>query len=367
MRILPSIIALAAAMQLCACGESAPLDLESGKAHAIVTAGGDQLHPYISGDWLVWFDLRDDPDGFCFLPSYSPDGQYDDSCDGRVRSMNLVTGESHVLSDVIGYEVRPVASEGFAAWRCQSDLGPGMCVTPIDRKQVSFYSGVGYSNYYYSGDQRPWVNEGHVAWAVYEYYPAMTIYKIKRADLGSGLVEDLMRLDDYPTEFAYFGQLMAWTGYRWDNGVYRYRLELSDPHTGASTLVVDGQDPAYGLGGYGGLLAFKQGSPDYDGGDDGGVHVFYRRADGQVRRADSSAARVSEEGPLSVGDDLLVWLDHRDGDYQVVARDLRGGGETIVSPPEALIGAYMPPAVGSQGIVWPDMRDGDFDLYIYRF
>ncbi|HUU00532.1 MAG TPA: hypothetical protein VM425_03730 [Myxococcota bacterium] len=369
MRILPSVIALAAAMQLFACGESAPLDFEAGDVQTIVAAAGDQLHPYISGDWLVWFDLRDDPNGFCFMPSYSPDGEYDDSCDGRVRSMNLATGESHILSDVIGYEVRPVVTAGLAAWRCQSDSGPGMCVTPVDRRQVTFFSGLGYSNYYYDGDKRPWVNGGYVAWAEYEYYPTTTVYRIKRADLRSGQVEDVMRLDDYPTEFVYFGSLMAWTGYFWDEGAYRYRLELSDSNTGASTLVVDGQDPAYGLGGHGGLLAFKQGSPDYDGqgGSAGGVHVFYRRPDGHVRRADSDAARVSEEGPLSVGDDLLVWLDHREGDYRVVARDLKGGGEAIVSPPEAQIGAYMPPAVGAQGIVWPDMRDGDFDLYMFRF
>ncbi len=370
MRSLPYMIAIALVVQLCACGPRAPLDFETGDVQAIVAAAGDQLHPYISGDWLVWFDLRDDPNGFCFMSSYSPDGEYDDSCDGRVRSMNLATGRSYILSDVIGYEVRPVVSEGLAAWLCQSESGPGMCVTPIDRSHITFWPGVGFSsNYYYDGDKRPWVDGGRVAWVEYEYYPNTTVIRLKQADLASGRVESAGRLGDYPSDLAFFGGLVAWTRTIRQDGNYRYQLVLMDSQTGASTLVVDGQDPAYGLGGHGGLLAFKQGSPDYDGqgGSAGGVHAFYRRPDGQVRRADSSAARVSEEGPLSVGDDLLVWLDHRQGDYRVVARDLSGGGEAIVSPPEAQIGAYMPPAVGAQGIVWSDMREGDFDLYMFRF
>jgi hypothetical protein len=234
---------------------------------------------------------------------------------------------------------------------------------------VTFLPEVGWSRYWYEQGTRPWVANKTAIWVEYEYYPNATVYRLKKADLETGTIEDVQRMDQYPPEMSFFSNRVAWCENRWEQDGYHGKVHLMDIQTGARTLVVDRDKPAYGLGGHGELLAFKSGEPNYtqETDPDLGVHIHYRVSGGEVFRADSDEARVSQETPISVGDDLLVWLDHREGAYRVAAFDLRSGQEAILSPPEAVIGAYMPPAVGSDFIVWPDARNGDFDLVLFRF
>jgi len=360
------LVLLATVGLVCSCGGELPLGVESGQIGPLVEDRGDQLHPSLDGTWLVWFDLSGDDNGRCFIPSYSNDGEYDQTCDGVIKSMDLISGKVRIISGFLGAETRPVVSNGLVAWRCNKDSARGLCVTPADRRRVTFLEGVSW-DYYYSTDARPWIDGNQAVWVVYDYYPRQYVYRLKRADLKSGEIQDVQRLDFYPSEMAFFDGKLAWTENQWQDGAYHYKLLLMDVDTGARTVVADGEQASYGLAGQGRVLAFKQGQPVYteepDAGE--GVHVYYRDPDGRVFRADGDDARVSSEAPVSLDEDLLVWIDHREGDYSVAAYDMRSGDEALVSPRDAVVSAYMPPAVGSGYIVWPDCRDGDFDLYAY--
>ena len=127
---------------LASCGFGNSPGFESGSVRPLVQRPGDQLHPALNGDRLVWFDLEEDPNGACFVP---PTGQDRDStCDGVIRTVDRQTGEVRTLSDVIGQEVRPVVTQDLVAWRCDQQGEPGLCVTPADRREVVYYRGVGW-------------------------------------------------------------------------------------------------------------------------------------------------------------------------------------------------------------------------------
>jgi hypothetical protein len=70
---------------------------------------------------------------------------------------------------------------------------------------------------------------------------------------------------------------------------------------------------------------------------------------------------------VAVAEDLLVWLDHREGDYRVAAKDLISQEERFLSGPKAVIGANMAPAADHNAVAWADRRGGDWDLYLFRF
>ena len=363
------LIAALSMSLMSACGGQLPRDFETGQVQAVVEGFGDKLHPHLDGNWLVWFDLETDPNGACHVPSYGGSEEYDNTCEGVIKSKNLFSGEVHTLSDLLYEETLPVVSGTQVAWRCRTDAGYGLCVSKVNRKDRTFLSGVGWTNYWYERGKRPGVADGSAVWAQYEYYHYRSVYRLKQANLSNGQIDDIVRLDQYPSEVTFFDGLAAWNESRWENG-YQYLLQMIDINSGARTIVVEDEQPVYGLGGWGDLLAWKRGTPDYGGEEDdpeAGVHVYVRQTGGLVERIDSPEAKVSAETPIAVGDNLVVWLDHREGLYRVAAYDLNGGGEALVSPAEAMISAYFTPAVSADFIVWPDRINGDFDLYLFKF
>jgi len=353
MRRLLLTVVLPLGLGCCTTGD--PRDIGPGRARPVVEHRGDQIHPDLEGRWLVWFDLENDPNGACHS-SLGDTQEYDYTCEGVVKSLDLITGREITLSEVLSEETQPVVSEGLVVWRCWQQGICGLCTSPVDRQENTFHS---YANsyYYYDWTSRPAVDRGVTAWIEYSYQEGSQVYKLRSLELLTGHQAD-HPIDPYPSEVIVLGHRLAWVSTVWDQEVYHYRLESLDTLTGHHQILLDSEHAIQGLGGQGDLLAFKQ-----DQGEDG-VRVFYLDTDGQPVRADSDEARVSALTPISVDQDLLVWLDHREGDYQVAAYDLRGGQGGLISSDRSLIGARITPAVDSGQVVWADRRNGDWDLYL---
>jgi len=355
---------------VCSCGQPDPTELGSEQANvrAIVSNRGDQVHPQLDGHWLVWFDLEPDPNGACFVTDNDPQGESDQSCEGLIRSQNLLTGERYTLSEILFAETRPAIAGNTVAWYCNQGGTHGLCVTPVNSRQVRFYPS---KDYWYGSTTRPKLATRMLLWVEYQsgtpsddYWEG---YTLQGLDLDSAQTQTVARLERYPNEWVAFGQQLVWSHSRWEENEYRFELFQFDRAHGELSKLVADKVTIYGLGGANDLLAWKQGQPDYgaDNDDSGGVQVQYLDSQGEIQRANSEQARVSTETPVAVGDKLLAWLDYREGDYRIAAFDLRSGKEALVSPPEAIINAYMSPTCSGDRIVWADRRQGDYDLYLF--
>lgn len=359
---LPLVILLGSLLGA-GCGGGDPWGVAGGGDEPIlIEIDGDQLHPAIGGNTLAWFDLEGDPNGACFVPSYDPDGGADSTCDGVVRTLDLMTGRVRTVSDATGYEAVPVVSDGLVAWRCIGDEGQGMCVSPADRPEVRYHPGLGLSSYGWQDPVRlPAVAGGKVVWAVYRYDSNNPVFRLDRADLRTGAEEVVTYLERFPTEVACSERRIAWISQYWDQE-YHNQLEVLDLQTEERTVLVDSSEASlFGLDLDGDLIAWKQ-IVSIDGVNE--VQVRYQQAGGQIRRADSTDARVSAETPVVAIGGRLAWLDHREGDYRVVLFDLQQGTEEIVSPENAVIGAYAAPALADGWMVFSDMRRGQWDLLL---
>ena len=357
------VFILAGAVAATGCGGGDPWGIAGGGDEPVlIEIAGDQLHPALGGRTLAWFDLEGDPDGSCFVPSYDPEGDYDTTCDGVVRTLDLSTGRVRTVSDVTGHEAMPAVTDGLVAWRCNRDGGQGMCVSPVDRHEVRFHPGLGtYSHSWQDFATRPAVAGGHVVWAAYRSDSYNPVYRISRADLRTGAEEVVTYLERFPSWVACSEERIAWISQFWDTQQHN-RLEVLDPDSGEQTVLVDSPDASlFGLAMDGDLIAWKQ-AEHVDGEPE--VQVRYQRAGGPIRRASGSEARVSSETPVVAAAGRLVWLDHREGDYRAALFDPRDGTEELVSPSEARIGAYATPALAEGWIAFSDMRRGQWDLLV---
>ena len=342
-----------------ACGPD-PLPFERARPQALVQAPGDQIHPHVAGPRLVWFDLGDDPNGHCYLPQSGPD--WDDSCTGVVRGMDLTSGAVRTLSEPLIGETRPHISGDQVLWRCTQDGQPGMCITPFSHSQVRFVANLGWSRYYYDADDRVLaIGDGYLVWAQYTTRDWMPIYRLVWADVESGLEAELAVLDQMPSEVVTDGDQVIWSTVGWTDQGYRYRIEAFDLATRERSLIREDALPRSGLAAAGDLLAWQETDPD------GRVHVFARDRAGAGTRVESEAAQVSSLAPLALAGRRVLWFDHRDGDYRIAAADLDTHTEDWVTPAEAVVGVSMPPAVSDELVVWTDLRGGDWDLYLLRF
>ena len=62
----------------------------------------------------------------------------------------------------------------------------------------------------------------------------------------------------------------------------------------------------------------------------------------------------------AVGDDVVVWQDQRDGDWDIYAYDLDEGREYAVCTAP---GDQTRPDVCGDTVVWQDSRSGQWDIY----
>ncbi len=337
----------------------------SGRILPLVEGRGDQINADLEGNLLVWFDLEEDPNGACFVPPYCYDDECDQTCEGRIKAMNLRNGRIVTLSPVIGQETAPAISAGRAAWLCHGNGGRGLCITPADRSEVTFFPGVGW-NYYHGATKRPALDGDAVVWAEYNYQSGEAVYRLAKADLGDGSSEDLLRFDRLlPTEVVLSGNRAAFVTNIWEGGAYHFTLETLEIDSGRRRGGAESEQAIFGLGARGDILAWKQGGTYTQPGEE--VHVFYIEKDGQPVRADSDGAEVSAESPVAVGEGILAWLDFRDGNYRIAARDIDTGAEELITPAEAMLSAYQSPAASGEGLVFSDHRRGDWDLYLYRY
>ncbi|HOX47113.1 MAG TPA: hypothetical protein PK668_26200 [Myxococcota bacterium] len=364
----PRDLALAAlAVVACgasACGAGTPLEALSGEPRALVTSRGDQLHPALAGDWLVWFDLSEDPDGSCPASSYCYEPGCDPTCQGRVMSLELSSGEARVLSNPILQETAPAIAGGRAAWRCQDAGGRGLCLSPLGADRQTFLDEVGWDDYANDLTQPLAVSGDTLVWPRYRYDGGATPFKLMKADLTTGVRQALLALPSFPAAWALAGRRAAWVTTAWYDQGYRSRLETLDLDTGEQRLVLETGQVIFGLAAAGELLAWKQGTRQEWEGEENEVHVFYLDGAGEIQQADGPEALVSEESGVVAGQGELFWLDYREGVYRLAARDLAAGTEALVTPEEAVLGAYQLPAVSGGRLVWGDRRGGDWDLYV---
>lgn len=360
MRLSTSILCLLAIAAV-ACGEPGQAQFGLGDTRALITGKGDQINPALDGTLLAWFDLNADADGQCY--GRTEDGGWDDSCWGQLRVMDLSTGVQQAASELAEGELLPVVSGGKVVWRCAEEQQQGLCVAGPGLER-DFLPELGWSTYgYYDQGKPPVVDAGRVFWVVYDY--EVGGYAIMVGEIDSGEKHKLVHLDDYPAEIAAFGGYVAWVFGRYEDGQTRYRLQLMDPDSGATTGAAEADEPIFGLGGAGDWLAWKQGWSDTSA-EEPGLHVYLRRPDGTVERVDSDQAWVSSETPVAVGDDSLLWIDYRRGPYAVALWRDGEESERLLSSEEALIGAGMRLAVSRNYLVWSDRQLGDWDLVLHR-
>ncbi|MBW2700127.1 MAG: hypothetical protein JRF33_04855 [Deltaproteobacteria bacterium] len=344
-----------------ACGAEGDTNFGLGDTNAVVSGTGDQLHPYLDGQTLVWFDLSLDPEGRCYGENL--DGTWDNTCLGQVRSLELSTGLKHSWTEVMEGEVVPATSDGLVVWRCLESGERGLCIV-AEGSSKTFRPGLGWSfNSWYVNGRPPAVDRGEVFWVGYDNEQGG--YRIMGGDLRSGEVWPILEMDEYPYELVAFGGYLAWTVGRNENGLYRYHLEMMDRASGARTGVVDAEEQVFGLGGYGDRLGWKQGWVDYES-EESTLHVYLRSEDGSVERVDSDESWVSAETPVAVGSDSLIWIDYRRGGYSVAAYRDGDDAETLLSSEQAMIGASTPPVVSGNRVVWSDRQLGDWDLVLHR-
>jgi hypothetical protein len=361
---------LSCAILASACGGGDSFDLGLPGESRVVWSSGDQIHPALRGGELIWFDLSDDPNGACYAPATGED--YDDSCSGVIKWRDLSREDQRTLSGSLEGDTIPVFIEGLAAWYCRGFDGvAGLCVSDNRGAGGDFYPGVGWQNYYYySPAQRPVLASGRAFWAEYEYdyVDYLYRYKIRSLDLQLRSVKDLVVLDQsYPTEMVATAERLVWVSQFWSDAGARYRLESIELVSDQRVLLLESVEPLFGLAALGDRLAFKRGTPNYGDDQGEGVHIYLRDPEGTLERADSLQALVSADTPVVIGEDLLVWLDYRDGDYQLAAKDLRSGQDRLLTGAPARINADFQPAVDGRRIVWADHRGGDWDLLLKEF
>ncbi len=341
-------LTLACAALAAGCAGEAPWSVEAGQARPLVAGGGDQLHPAVQGDWVVWLDIA----------------ECEGTCPGRVRSLDLRTGEARTLSNELALESAPAVAGDLAAWRCEDAGGRGLCLSPLDRAAQRFLPEIGWDDYRNELGVPLAVSGRTLVWPRYRHTGGATPYQLMKADLDSGVRQALLALPSFPAAWSLAGRRAAWVTTAWTEDGYRSRLETLDLDTLEQRLVLETDQVLFGLAADGELLAWKQGTRQaWEDGEDA-VHVFYLDGGGQIRQADGPEARVSEESAVVAGGGALYWLDYREGVYRLAGYDLARGQEELVTPEEAVLGAYRPPAAWGPRLVWPDRRGGDWDLYL---
>jgi hypothetical protein len=353
-----TLLLFACASLLWACGSEGETRFGLGDTNAVVSSPGDQLHPYLDGQTLVWFDLGPDPDGVCYGQN-SGDGL----CQGEVRSLELNTRVMQTLTGIMEGDVVPATSDGLVVWRSWESGDRGLSIVAQGSSRI-FRPGLGCSaNGSYENSTPPVVDQGEVFWVDYDY--ELGNYLIMGGDLRSGDTWTVLSMVEYPMELQAFGGYLAWVVGRRDNDGYQYQLEMMGRDSGARTGVVETEEPIFGLGGYGHWLSWKQGWVGTDS-DLSELHVYLRREDGRVERIDSDEAWVSAETNVAVGSDSLVWIDYRRGGYAVAAWRDGDEAETLISSEQALIGAGAQPVASAKRVIWSDRQQGDWDLVLHR-
>lgn len=345
------------------CGGNDPWGLAGGDPQPVLIEGpGDQLNPSLDGDTLAWFDLAGDPNGACYTPAYDPDGRPDETCQGVVRTLDLRSGRQRTLSAAAEMELLPVVAGGWVAWHCRGPQSQGVCASPVAERDVRYHPGIDqYSAAWHDSTVRLAAAGGQVFWADYSPSPERTVYRLRRTDLADGSSQILAELQRFPNALAASAQRVAWVSQHWD-GQRHILLESLDLRSGQQQTLVDSSDAGlFGLAVAGDTVAWKQ-SLYVDGQLQ--VQVRYHQTGHQVRRADSPSARVSAETPLSAAPSRLAWLDHRDGDYRVAVYDLETQTEQLITPEEAIVGAYATPTLTDDLLVHPDLRQGNWDLLL---
>ena len=358
-----------AGLFLTCCGNGGPKDFSHGRVQNIVTNLGDQIHPAMGNGYLAWFDLEGDPNGACHVPGNYYNEDYDSSCDGVIKVMDLSSHKIETMSDTLYVETAPAITDGLVTWFCQQDNLYGLCVTPVHEKDITFFPELGYYNYNNDRTIPPSAYSGKVVWAEYHYFEGPPTYssRIVLADLRTGQKELMIHLQDYPYKVVLSKNRLAWTTPHWDNGVYSVQLIVHDIETGLRQTIVENQQVVFGLAGSDNLLAWKQSIAAGDQDSESKIHVYFLDHDGSIVRASSDEALVSEYRSVAVADSLLAWIDYRQGNYQVFAYDLPGIIEGAISPANSLISANMMLAIGTDMVVWPDFYSGNFDLRMFRF
>ena len=343
---------------LCACGPD-PLPFQRARPQALVQAPGDQIHPDLAGTRLVWFDLGEDPNGRCYAPQSGPD--WDDSCIGRVRGMDLTSGAVRTLSEPIPQETRPHLSGDRVIWRCIRDGQRGLCVTPFARQRITFHPDLAWSGYYDDAAERTLaVGSGYLIWAQITTWYGETVFRLVWADVGSGREKVLAVLEQMPAEVVEDGSRVLWTDRSWTGSGHAYRTQALDLDTREYSLLFEDDQPRYGLGANADLFAWQETDPD------GRVHVFARDRRGAGTRVESAEAQVSSQARLALAGHRVAWLDHREGDYRIALADLADRTEAWATPEEAVVGLTSAPATSDELMVWADLRNGDWDLYVVR-
>jgi hypothetical protein len=340
-----------------------------GHVQSIVATVGDQIHPAIGHGYLAWFDLEADPNGACHVPDHYYNEEYDSSCEGVIKVMNLVTREITTMSDTLYEETVPSISDGLVSWFCRIDNLYGLCVSPLYLKNVTFFPKLGYNDYGNNSVTPPAAYSGKVVWYEYHYSegPPTYYYRIVLADLRTGKKELMIHVEESPYKVVLAGKRLAWATAHWTDIGYSYQLVTHDIETGIQQTVVENQQGVFGLSAFGNLLAWKQSETGETQEDESIVNIYFQDYDGAIVKASSDEALVSANKPVAVAEDLLAWVDYRAGNYQVVVYDMLSGVEGIVSPENSLISANMYLAVSSEMVVWPDFQNGSFDLRMFHF
>jgi len=240
------------------------------------------------------------------------------------------------LSALSGDEHDPAVSDGLVAWINWGDNGVYYEDLVAESGGVVYDSGV---------SRRPDIDDGRVVW---EEYSVDSFGDVWMKDLDTGSITQVACREALGEKSPSIdGDLIAWCEGDDVDGYYVAGIDLS-----ANTTFSIDMDPVYDP------------APDVSG----DAVVF--AAGGEVLMYDVPSSTLTTVSPgtaerqsPAISGDVIVWLDHRNGNWDVYGYDIADGMEFPVC-----VGGWNKeaPAISGDVVVWQDGRNGgNWDIYAY--
>jgi beta propeller repeat protein len=302
-----------------------PLDVyensDSDKIEVQITPdSSNQTNPAISGDRIVWQDVRNG--------------------NGDIYMYDLTTGTEIQITTDSSNQSYPAISGDRIVWRDtrngNGDIYMYDLTTEIETPVTTDSSG--QTNPAISGDRIVWQDNRNGDSDIYMY------------DLSTGTESQITTDDSDQLDPAVSGDRIVWQDLRNGNpDIYMYDLS-----TGTETpITTDSSDqlhPAIS----GDRIVWEDWRNIYHG----DIYMYDLSTDEEIPITTGSAHQARP----AISGDRIVWQDGRNGNYDIYMYDLSTEEETpITTHPEE----QWEPAIFGNRIAWWDPRNGPNDIYLY--
>lgn len=356
------LLAVAGALLGCGSGpdvgpERGGLQVDPGAKNPAYGGVGDQSAPGLRAGVLAFVDYGEDQNGGCYTSAEDLD------CAGYLTVVSLDRNE--VLARIPVGQARPVVGDGFVAWtevtRGLYDERGAVKMLRIEPHAVPVT--LTAQGELADASVPPAVDGTEIAWLT----PWGGDRGVRVHDLATG---ETRTIDVYSPRagegVSIANGFVAFTDY--DRTIWRWRIALVRIDSGEREWISPEEDlpqsDVWQVTLSGGLLAFKQGAR-YACYDPDGCEMHVVVVDRNAGRTRLKIDTLSRYGPLVLADDLVMWLDTRDGPYAIYGAHIAADAEQVrVTPQGAVLPWIAPMAYHDGRLAWSDRRSGDFDVWV---